>query len=256
MPRMRVVLATVGTRGDVQPFVALAQALRKRGHSALVACPATFADLVTRHGVEHAALGEDMHALMVAGGSNIQTSIAGMQKYFTEELVAQAPRLVELAKGADAIVSTAMAWSGASAAEKIGISALSIFPSTAALRSGAHPPPLFPFFGLPRFLYGLLWSMTDSMIASLADASVQPSGRPSTWVLLCMVVMAFSLDVGATGSGGNPGERLKPPVRHRAGQSAAFGESNKNQMTFSVLARLTACLSTQRAKLRLFQLSK
>lgn len=39
---VRVVLATVGTRGDVQPMLALAQGLVRRGHSALIACPATF----------------------------------------------------------------------------------------------------------------------------------------------------------------------------------------------------------------------
>ena len=39
-PPLRVAIATVGTRGDVQPYVALALALRRRGHSVVVATEA------------------------------------------------------------------------------------------------------------------------------------------------------------------------------------------------------------------------
>jgi UDP:flavonoid glycosyltransferase YjiC (YdhE family) len=107
---MRVVLATVGTRGDVQPMLALAQALSAHGHSALVACPESFGDWVRSHGVEHAALGEDLQAQLELGDGKIARSLSGMRGYFAEQMALQGPRLVELAQGADAIVGTAMAW--------------------------------------------------------------------------------------------------------------------------------------------------
>lgn len=51
---MRVLLSTYGTRGDVQPFVALAKALKECGHTVAVCTPTGFRDMVERHGVPYA----------------------------------------------------------------------------------------------------------------------------------------------------------------------------------------------------------
>lgn len=51
---MRVLLSTYGTRGDVQPFVALAKALGQRGHEVALCTPTGFRDMVERHGVPYA----------------------------------------------------------------------------------------------------------------------------------------------------------------------------------------------------------
>lgn len=44
---MRILLATAGSRGDVEPFAALAQHARERGHEVLLVGPAGTADLTT-----------------------------------------------------------------------------------------------------------------------------------------------------------------------------------------------------------------
>ncbi|MBW2441795.1 MAG: glycosyltransferase [Deltaproteobacteria bacterium] len=36
---MKIVLATCGTRGDIQPLMALARALTRRSHTAVIAAP-------------------------------------------------------------------------------------------------------------------------------------------------------------------------------------------------------------------------
>jgi hypothetical protein len=51
---MRVLLSTYGTRGDVEPFVALAKALKARGHDVALCTPTGFRDTVERHGVPYA----------------------------------------------------------------------------------------------------------------------------------------------------------------------------------------------------------
>ena len=48
MPEMRVFIVTIGTRGDVLPFVAIAQELLARGHAVAIATHAEFGPLVTR----------------------------------------------------------------------------------------------------------------------------------------------------------------------------------------------------------------
>lgn len=50
--RSRITILTYGSRGDVQPLVALGVGLRDRGHAVRVAGPAPFAPLVQAHGLE------------------------------------------------------------------------------------------------------------------------------------------------------------------------------------------------------------
>ncbi|MCP3800680.1 glycosyltransferase [Allokutzneria sp. A3M-2-11 16] len=61
---MKALLVTHGTRGDVQPFLALALALRAAGHDARLAAPESFAAQAHEHGVEFAALDEGPNRLM------------------------------------------------------------------------------------------------------------------------------------------------------------------------------------------------
>ncbi|WP_246520133.1 glycosyltransferase [Ancylobacter lacus] len=53
---MRIVLATLGSFGDLYPLLAIAQALRARGHTPVIAAPASYGPRV-------AALGLDFHPL-------------------------------------------------------------------------------------------------------------------------------------------------------------------------------------------------
>ena len=46
MPRLNILLMTVGTRGDVQPFLALAHALSSVGHRCRLATHSAFEDWV------------------------------------------------------------------------------------------------------------------------------------------------------------------------------------------------------------------
>jgi len=55
---LRLLLTAVGSRGDVEPRVALAQELRRRGHEATVACATSHRPIVERYGLEWALLGD------------------------------------------------------------------------------------------------------------------------------------------------------------------------------------------------------
>jgi sterol 3beta-glucosyltransferase len=56
---MKITLLVSGTRGDVQPFVGLALALRRRGHDVCMAAARGFADMVAYSGVRHVPLSAD-----------------------------------------------------------------------------------------------------------------------------------------------------------------------------------------------------
>lgn len=64
---MKIVLISVGTRGDMEPFVAIAELLRAKGHEVICGFPEQFRDLVTESDWEFASLGEKFIALL---GSN------------------------------------------------------------------------------------------------------------------------------------------------------------------------------------------
>ena len=53
---MRFSIHTLGTRGDVQPYLALALGLKAKGHDVLLVAPAQFSDAAAARGVELASL--------------------------------------------------------------------------------------------------------------------------------------------------------------------------------------------------------
>jgi sterol 3beta-glucosyltransferase len=63
---MRAVVLTAGSRGDVQPFVALAARLREDGHDAVLAAPALFGNLAAAHSVPFVPLDLDMRQVGAA----------------------------------------------------------------------------------------------------------------------------------------------------------------------------------------------
>lgn len=65
---MRVGIATVGSRGDVQPFLALAVALAKRGHVVRLASCSPFAGLARAHGVEFVSIAGDIKEVVGDAG--------------------------------------------------------------------------------------------------------------------------------------------------------------------------------------------
>lgn len=76
---MRVLLATVGTRGDVQPFLALAAGLRQAGHQvAILTCP-RFRDLVATYDIELLELDEGLLELLESDlGRSMFESLTGV----------------------------------------------------------------------------------------------------------------------------------------------------------------------------------
>lgn len=58
--KMHVLMLTLGTRGDVQPFVALGIALQAAGHDVTVCAPTTFEEFVTTHGLGYQFMNDEI----------------------------------------------------------------------------------------------------------------------------------------------------------------------------------------------------
>jgi sterol 3beta-glucosyltransferase len=62
--RMKVFVATIGTRGDVQPYVALAEGLSGAGHAVTVCTSPRYESMITGRGIGYGYLSDDLVALV------------------------------------------------------------------------------------------------------------------------------------------------------------------------------------------------
>ena len=68
-----MLLAPHGTRGDVQPMVALAVALRDRGHAVSFVAPSNFIGWIRARGFDAESNGVDAEEMLRAAGPNLQS---------------------------------------------------------------------------------------------------------------------------------------------------------------------------------------
>ena len=61
---MNILMITAGTRGDVQPYVALGKGLLVAGHSVTICTFATFESFITDYGLNYAFMNDDLVKFM------------------------------------------------------------------------------------------------------------------------------------------------------------------------------------------------
>lgn len=123
---MRIIVPAIGSRGDVQPYIALCQGLQEAGHNVQLATNPTLAALVDSYGVPVVPVGKPVD--MAAAGARIWSQagrfwwlglIRIMQLGF--RLVRDAyPDLLNLVGQADLVVVTDT-FAGAAEADKLGV---------------------------------------------------------------------------------------------------------------------------------------
>lgn len=134
---MRVLLSTWGSRGDVEPVLALAVRLQELGAQARVCAPPDFAEQSARLGVEMVPAGQSVRAL-VHGTNGTRPSTPADAPRVAAALVAEHFETVgAAAEGCDAVVATGLMPAGVrSVAESRGIPYV-----LAAFHSGSFPSP-------------------------------------------------------------------------------------------------------------------
>jgi sterol 3beta-glucosyltransferase len=144
---MKILLLTAGSRGDVQPFVALAQAVCRAGHTVLLAAPPDAEILAEEHGIPYASLGIDYQAL--ASSDNGRGAVAGRPAALIRSLreVKEATRGMldaawTAAKGADAVVYHPKCLAGAHIAEALRIPCFLALPLPLLVPTRTFPAPI------------------------------------------------------------------------------------------------------------------
>lgn len=149
---MRITIVTAGSRGDVQPYVALGLGLRRAGHDVRVATHETFRDFVAAHGLGFTPIAGDPRAILrgTAADAWLASGRNRSMLAFARELRRVAGPLVERSladywracQGADVVLYSAVAGPSWHVAARLGI------PSFAALLQPLSRTRAFPTVGL------------------------------------------------------------------------------------------------------------
>ncbi|KAF8596221.1 glycosyltransferase family 1 protein [Ceratobasidium sp. AG-I] len=158
-PPMHINIMIVGSRGDVQPYLALGQKLQEHGHTVRLATHATFRQLVKDAGLRFFNIGGDPHELMsymvrnpglVPGFASVKNGDIGKKQKMVAEILDGCWRScyesddtpdTETSFAADAIISNPPAFAHIHCAEALGIPLLMSFTMPWSATS-AFPHPL------------------------------------------------------------------------------------------------------------------
>ncbi len=167
---MRFTLLTIGSRGDVQPLVALGQGLRRAGHVVQVATFESFRPLVEQAGLVLAPLvgnaktlteSEDADAL-VESGQNIAQHVRAIRAISLKLTQTEGywESYFQACRGAEAIIYNYTAPQGYHLAERFKIPGILVAPTPAVAPTGDFPHPFWP--GEPK-LGAIFNRMTHSV---------------------------------------------------------------------------------------------
>ena len=153
---MRVLLAPHGTRGDIQPVLALAIELRARGHVVRFAVPPGFLAWIHALGFEAVSSGVDIEAEMQAPDARLD-SMRWMFSRLKDHTARMFETVAQASEGADLIVGAGAQLVTASIAEWRDVPHVSLAFCPCAMPSGAAPPPTMRTQSLPSWMNKLLW---------------------------------------------------------------------------------------------------
>jgi vancomycin aglycone glucosyltransferase len=153
---MRILLATHGTRGDVQPIVALGVALKSRGHIVRLVAPANFVTWVRSFGLDAESDGIDVEALLRSSGTGLQ-SLNWQMRYLTNNTPPFFEPVARGSEGCELIIGAGLQFAAASVAQWRNVAYAHVVFCPCATPNSATPPPNMRSQTLPRWINRLLW---------------------------------------------------------------------------------------------------
>ncbi len=128
---MKIVIPTIGSRGDVQPFIALAQGLLQAGHRVTLASHPMMQTLVEAHGVPFAPIGPDIDLAREVAAIRHQASNAGLgllrgMRFGFDMLERSHRDILAHCRSADLVIVPAAIAAGKNEADLLGLPYLSV----------------------------------------------------------------------------------------------------------------------------------
>jgi vancomycin aglycone glucosyltransferase len=174
---MRVLLSTIGSRGDVQPLVALASALRTRGQGVRLCVPPDFQAWIESLGFAVTPIGPWLRSTGKVSPSAPPLTPERRRELADASVAAQFETVAAAAQDCDAIVAaTALQIAARSVAETRRIPYVFTAYCPAVLPSPHHAPPVLGALGdapaPPPEDYAALWARDTDRFNGLFGASL------------------------------------------------------------------------------------
>jgi len=178
---MRIVLLASGSRGDVQPYIALGMGLRKKGHSICIATAENFEEYVTSYGLDFYPIQGDISKVMNRAEIESQMkaknpirfilSFNKMNKTFRKDLDEGQEKAWEASQEADAIIFHPGLMNGYYISKKLGIPGILASPIPF---SPTSEYPALLFYNSPR-IGGWFNRFTHLVFNYVFWSSIKPS---------------------------------------------------------------------------------
>jgi UDP:flavonoid glycosyltransferase YjiC (YdhE family) len=155
---MRILIGGFGSRGDMQPMLALGLALRARGHAVTMCGPPDFSAWADELALPFAAVGDSVEGL-VRRGTNRAGNVRTVTVLREARLMGRAHFAVmePLVTESDLVVASGITVAGASLAERRGIPYVFVGLCPQLIPSSRHPHPMVPRQTLPPLVNRLTW---------------------------------------------------------------------------------------------------
>jgi len=145
---MRLLLSTIGSRGDVQPLVALGVQLKALGQEVRMCVPPDFREWIEGLGISVTPIGPEVRSTGKAKPMTAVPTPDQRRQMIEGTVAAQFQTIMAAAKGCDAMVgATALQVAAPSVAEKLGIPYFFAALCPAVLPSPRHAPPVLAMLG-------------------------------------------------------------------------------------------------------------
>ncbi len=155
---MKILLATYGSRGDVQPMLALALALQSNGHQVLLAGPPETAIWVRSLNCPFYPLGSNMTTFMDRQDqTGALLSIFSSAVFLRREIRTQFETFMKIAKDADLMIASSLVCAMSSVAEVLKRPYYYLLFTPQLLPSDHHPYPIFAYQSMPKWFNRLTW---------------------------------------------------------------------------------------------------
>jgi sterol 3beta-glucosyltransferase len=160
---MRITINALGTRGDVQPYIALGLGLNGAGHEVRLVTHTIFRELVTQHGLTLHPLDLDPREVLLNEslsqlGNNPVRVNQWIEHRFAPVLGSIFESTLQAARDAELMVNSGLSIAGWHVAEKLAIPAVAayLWPATPTRHmpgaTGQIPPAWIPFKGTFNYL--------------------------------------------------------------------------------------------------------
>jgi UDP:flavonoid glycosyltransferase YjiC (YdhE family) len=162
----RIVVNTLGSTGDLFPFIALAQGLRERGHDVIFAVNAAQHEAVRKAGIEVVACGPELseddarQRLDMFDGSNPMAQVRKMIfEWLVPSITPSYKDLLKICEGADALIATTVQLAAHMVYEKTGIRWITASLSPMQFPSAYEAPMYWPKVLTNRLINPAAWRL-------------------------------------------------------------------------------------------------